>query len=92
MSCTSGIHIALTMNKDRIFTIVIAIFLLISLYVSLYIIKRVDGINDRLDRANTEYQFIIDDEDSIIVFDKERLVGSVKLEGQLDSLMIKDNE
>ena len=80
------------MNKDRIFTIVIAIFLLISLYVSLYIIKRVDGINDRLDRANTEYQFIIDDEDSIIVFDKERLVGSVKLEGQLDSLMIKDNE
>lgn len=80
------------MNRDRIFTIAIAIFLLIGLYVSLYIIKRVDLITDRLDRANTEYQFIIDEEDSIIVFDKERYVGSVKLEGQLDSLMIKDNE
>jgi len=80
------------MNRDRIFTIVIAFFLLISLYISLYTVKRVDGINDRINRSNSEYQFIIDEEDSIIVFDKERLVGKIALQGQLDSLMIKDNE
>lgn len=80
------------MKNDRIFTVIIMLFIIISLLTSVYIVNRIDNMGKRLDRANTEYQFIIDEEDSIIVFDKERLVGSVKLEGQLDSLMIKDNE
>ena len=79
------------MNRDRIYTIVIGLFIIITI-VSIYIVNRIGSINDRLDRANVEYQFIIDDKDSIIVFDKERIVGRVKLEGQLDSLMIDDNE
>lgn len=69
----------------------IAIFLLIGLYVSLYTINRVESINDRLDRANTEYQMVVED-DSVIIFDRERYIGKVRLQGQLDSLIIIDNQ
>lgn len=40
---------------------------------------------------NPEYQFIVVD-DSIIVYDGNREVGTVKLQGQLDSLIVDDNE
>lgn len=86
-----GIHIALTMNQSRIYIIVIGLFVLIEFIVSLYIVNRIGLINDRLDRANMEYQMVIED-DSLILFDRNRLVGCVKLEGQLDSLVIMDNQ
>lgn len=38
-----------------------------------------------------EYQMNVT-QDSITVFDGERTVGTVKIEGQLDSLIIKDNQ
>ena len=38
-----------------------------------------------------EYQFTITD-DSISIQDFDRYVGTVKLEGQLEQLLIKDNE
>lgn len=38
-----------------------------------------------------EYQFIVTD-DSLTVFDGDRTVGTVKLEGQLDSLITLDNQ
>lgn len=46
---------------------------------------------DRYGRADVEYQFVVTD-DSLTVFDKDRVVGTVKLEGQLDSLIINDNQ
>ena len=79
------------MNKDRIFTLVITIFLLIGFVVSLYTVNRIDLISDRLDRANTEYQMVVED-DSVIIFDRERYIGKVRLQGQLDSLIIIDNQ
>ena len=38
-----------------------------------------------------EYQFIVTD-DSVTVYDSKRIVGSIKLEGQLDSLITEDNK
>jgi hypothetical protein len=38
-----------------------------------------------------EYQFIVTD-DSVTVYDYERIVGTIKLEGQLDSLITLDNQ
>ena len=38
-----------------------------------------------------EYQFIVTD-DSVSVFDGKRTVGTIKLEGQLDSLITLDNQ
>lgn len=38
-----------------------------------------------------EYQMIVTD-DSVMVFDGDRTVGTIKLEGQLDSLITIDNK
>ena len=38
-----------------------------------------------------EYQFIVTD-DSLTVYDGDRTVGTVKIQGQLDSLIIEDNK
>jgi len=47
------------------------------------------GTLDGYDKS--EYQFTITD-DSITVTDFGRVVGTVKVEGQLEQLLIKDNE
>jgi hypothetical protein len=38
-----------------------------------------------------EYQLIVTD-DSVTVYDYERIVGTIKIEGQLDSLITLDNQ
>lgn len=74
------------------FTLIIGVIVLLLVsYVSLRSIQTLDSINNRLNRANAEYQFVLS-QDSITVFDNNRLVGTVRLEGQLDSLMVADNE
>lgn len=66
-------------------------FILVCLYLSIRCIYTLENINNRLDRANTEYQFVVEDRD-IIVYDRNRLVGRVKLQGQLYSLLREDNQ
>lgn len=50
-----------------------------------------EGVNNRLDRANSEYQFVVEDSD-LIVYDGNRVVGRVKIEGQLEELITEDNQ
>ena len=76
--------------KDKILTGLIFLFILIGLYFSLKITKDLNAVNDRINRQNVEYQLVIDD-DSIILFDKNRPVGKVKLEGDLEVLLMEDN-
>jgi hypothetical protein len=76
--------------KDKMLTGLILLFVITGLYFSLKITKDLNAVNERIDRQNMEYQLIIDD-DSIIIFDKERPVGKVKCQGQLDSLLVEDN-
>lgn len=83
------------MKKDQFLTVVslsvTAIVALCSLYLSFKGVKTLDNINNRINRANVEYQFVVTDS-TITVWDKNRYVGDVKLEGQLDSLIVADNE
>lgn len=67
------------------------LLLVAGLFFTLLIGVNVGSLRQRIDRQNLEYQMIIED-DSIIIFDRDRFVGKVELQGQLDSLMIKDNE
>jgi hypothetical protein len=76
--------------KDKILTGLIFLFVLIGLYFSLKITRDLNAVNDRINRQNTEYQLVID-HDSIILFDKNRPVGKVKLEGDLEVLLMEDN-
>lgn len=76
--------------KDYIL-IPISILLVLCCYLLFRSFGTLENINDRLDRANVEYQFVVTDT-IITVYDDNRIVGSVKLEGQLDSLIIADNE
>lgn len=68
-----------------------AIVLLCSLYLSFKSIETLASINNRLDRANVEYQFVVTDR-TITVWDDNRLVGTVKLQGELYKLIVADNE
>lgn len=79
------------MKRYNLYAIAVGLLIIIGTLVSIYIVNRVDGIDDRLNRANSEYQMVIED-DSLILFDGDRLVGKVKLQGQLDSLIIEDNQ
>lgn len=49
-----------------------------------------NNISRRVDRMNYEYQLVIEN-DSIMIFDKTRPVGKVKLEGDLETLLVQDN-
>jgi len=53
--------------------------------------KVADSIMSNISMSNIAYQFIIVD-DSIVVYDYSRLVGTVKLQGALDSLINLDNQ
>jgi hypothetical protein len=71
--------------------IAVSIVLTLCTYMLFRSFGELKSINDRLDRANVEYQFVVTDS-TITVWDNNRLVGNVKLEGQLDSLIMADNE
>jgi hypothetical protein len=70
----------------------ILILILTTLLISVFIqIITIHNINNRFDRINVEYQFIVTD-NTITVYDKNNVIGTVKLEGQLDSLLIDYNQ
>ena len=69
----------------------LAILLTVSLYFSYQSLQTIQALNNRIDRANAEYQFVVTDS-TMTVFDQNRVVGTVKLEGQLDSLVVADNQ
>jgi hypothetical protein len=82
------------MKKDILYPICLGVTAMITiccLYVCCKAVDALDSINNRMDRANVEYQFVVTDS-TITVWDDNRWVGTVKLEGQLDSLIISDNQ
>ena len=76
---------------EKLLGFLIVCFVALGMYFSVQTSENLKSLQERLDRQSTEYQLVVED-DSIIVFDKERLVGKVKLQGQLDSLLIDDNQ
>lgn len=77
--------------KEVLVGLLVMIFLISCAYIPFTLINKLNNIEDRLDRANVEYQFVVTD-DSLTVYDNNRVVGTVKIEGQLDSLIIADNK
>jgi hypothetical protein len=67
------------------------VLLTITAIVSYKSISALQSVSARLDRTNVEYQFVVTDS-TITVWDHNRPVGTVRLEGQLDSLIIADNQ
>jgi hypothetical protein len=55
------------------------------------IINEQQVIDEDLCCLPAEYQFIVTD-DSLTVYDSRRVVGTIKLQGQLDSLITLDNQ
>jgi Ca2+/Na+ antiporter len=47
--------------------------------------------SERIDRANVEFQIVVEDS-TITVWDRETFIGRVKLQGELDSLMVDVNQ
>lgn len=48
------------------------------------------GIDDRLNRMAVEYQFVVTDS-TMTVYDGSRVVGDVRIEGELNNLINADN-
>ena len=71
--------------------VAVATMLTASLYFSYQSLQTIQDLNNRVNRANVEYQFVVTDS-TMTVFDGNRYVGTVKIQGQLDSLIIADNE
>lgn len=71
--------------------LLMGIFFSVCMYLSFKSVQTLQALNNRLDRANVEYQFVVTDS-MITVYDANRVVGTVKLEGQLDSLITSDNQ
>ena len=85
------------MIKEYIYSILIMVFLILGLLIStITTINTVNISNDiktlekNITRQNVEYQFIVTD-DSITIFDGLDSLGTIKLEGQLDSIITADN-
>lgn len=81
-------------NKEPMINIkelLVSVMFILCVYTLFMSIQTIENINNRLDRVNVEYQFVVTD-DSISVYDDNRVVGTVKIEGQLDSLIIADNK
>lgn len=71
--------------------LLMGIFFSVCMYLCFKSVQTIQALNNRLDRANVEYQFVVTDS-MMTVYDANRVVGTVKLEGQLDSLITSDNQ
>ena len=85
------------MKKETFLNITIIVALITGLFVSLiysYYLHRVNRMlvtKENQEVIRCKYQYTITD-DSITVYDYNRFVGTIKLDGSLDSLMIEDNQ
>lgn len=81
-----------TKHKLILFTLfTFSLLLLGVMWTVIYVTSKTLGsVEDRFDRLNTEYQMVVTDS-TVTVFDANRVVGTVKLEGELCDLMVSDN-
>ena len=79
--------------KETFLNITIVVLLLVGLVVSfMYSCREHNKVKElQRMRDSTEYQFNVCD-DSATVYDHGRLVGTIKLDGTLDSLIMLDNQ
>jgi hypothetical protein len=64
---------------------------IILLFTSIQTLNKVDERIERLNRMSVEYQIVVIDS-VISVYDNNRFIGEVQLEGELESLINNDNQ
>jgi hypothetical protein len=70
--------------------ILLAAICIISVTLNILQFEAIDNFVEKENYDPCEYQFTITD-DSATIYDYGRKVGAIKLDGELDKLMIKDN-
>lgn len=78
------------MKKDNIFKAFLVLAILVGLYFSVKIVTPQPVIN--CNHSNREYSFDVTDDSISVYTEDDKLVGTVLIEGQLDSLIIMDNQ
>lgn len=64
---------------------------IILLFTSIQTLNKVDERIERVNRMSVEYQIVVIDS-VISVYDNNRFIGEVQLEGELESLINNDNQ
>lgn len=77
--------------KDNILKISYLILIAMSITLSLITFNKITTTDQRINRMNYEYQLVIED-NNVKVFDGNRYVGKALLQGELNELIISDNE
>lgn len=77
--------------KEKIMQTIIITLVILSLIISTISLSMVFSTNKRIDRMNYEYQMVVED-DSVKIFDGSRYVGTTLLEGELNEMIIEDNQ
>lgn len=81
-----------TKQKLILFTVSTFSLLLIGMiWTVMYVnAKTLGSVEERLNRFNSEYQMVVTDS-NVTIFDANRVVGTVRLEGELNDLITSDN-
>lgn len=77
--------------KENVFKISSLFLISISMLLSLIAFNKITATDQRINRMNYEYQLVV--EDNIVkIFDGNRYVGKALLQGELNELIISDNQ
>lgn len=75
---------------QNLMIVIASLFLTVNGYLCYESISTLKSVEDHTNRLNTEYQMVVTDS-TITVYDASRIVGTVKLEGELNDLIASDN-
>ena len=67
--------------------VIVLVLVTLCFYLCYMCLTAVNKIQDRLDRDSVEFQFVVTDS-VMSVYDGDEYVGTVKIQGQLDSLLV----
>ena len=77
--------------KENVFKISSLFLIAVSMLLSLISFNKITATDERINRMNYEYQLVV--EDNIVkIFDGNRYVGKALLQGELNELIISDNQ
>jgi hypothetical protein len=78
------------MKKDNIFKAFLVLAILVGLYFSVRIVTPRPVIN--CNHPNRAYAFDVVDDSVYIYTEDDKFIATIKLDGQLDSFIVADNE
>jgi hypothetical protein len=80
------------MKKDNIFTAFLVLAILVGLYFSFKLVKPTPRPVINCNHPNRAYAFDVVDDSVYIYTEDDKFIATIKLDGQLDSFIVADNE